>query len=273
MRQPRSSWQRWPPRLPMRSKGSPVVSKVGEPSFRTLPAPTVGTDWTDPASPLGNISIRMILQEKRGTFTSLITGKEVPVVYRNSLMSEPLIVVINEPPSLAATQVQYIPHPSSRGPMTSAKELKTWCEDRENNRSRVFLLFCVRKNEMLESRFKNWANLLNCLVNSMEDHGIRVFCQDRSGDLLLSAPSANSRKGRCTQRLPQRNTWPPAGRILSSWPGHHGVIYLVGAIDEWTAVKKLEGRSLPDHYIQPWCVLERRTQWKEQQRTTTYILF
>ena len=32
----RLSWQRWPPRLPMRSKGSPVVSKVREASFRAL---------------------------------------------------------------------------------------------------------------------------------------------------------------------------------------------------------------------------------------------
>ena len=116
----------------------------------------------------------MILQEKGGAITSLITGKEVSLVNRNSLMSEPLIVVINDPTSLASTQVQYIPHPGSRGPMTGSKELKSRCEDREDNCSRVFLFFCVRKNEMLDSWFKNRAYLLNGLVNSVEDHSFRV---------------------------------------------------------------------------------------------------
>ena len=104
----------------------------------------------------------------------LIAGKEVPMVNRNSLISEPSIVVIDDPPFLTTTQVQNIPHPGSRGPMTGTKELKSRCEDRKDNSSCVFLFICVSKNKMLDSRFKNWANLFNCLVNSMEDHIIRV---------------------------------------------------------------------------------------------------
>ena len=77
-------------------------------------------------------------------------------------------------PPFSPTQVQNIPHSGSRGPMTGTKELKSRCEDRKDNSSCVFLFICVSKNKMLDSRFKNWANLFNCLVNSMEDHIIRV---------------------------------------------------------------------------------------------------
>ena len=123
---------------------------------------------------LGSISRWMILQQKGGTLTPLITGKEVPMVNRNSLMSEPSIVVIDDPPFLTTTQVQNIPHPGSRGPMAGTIELKARCEDRKDNSSCMFLFICVSKNKMLDSRFKNRANLFNSLVNSMEDHTIRV---------------------------------------------------------------------------------------------------
>ena len=171
----------------MRSNGSPVVSKVGEASFRALHAPPMGSEGAGPvASPcrelqrgishplLGSISRWMILQQKGGALTPLITGKEVPMVNRNSMMSEPSIVVIDDPPFLTTTQVQNIPHPGSRGPMTGTKELKSRCEDRKDNSSCMFLFICVSKNKMLDSRFKNRANLFNGLVNSMEDHIIRV---------------------------------------------------------------------------------------------------
>ena len=119
---------------------------------------------------LGSVSRWMILQQKGGALTPLIAGKEVPMVNRNSLISEPSIVVIDDPPFLTTTQVQNIPHPGSRGPMTGTKELKSRCEDPKDNSSCMFLFICVSKNKMLDSRFKNWANLFNCLVNSMEDH-------------------------------------------------------------------------------------------------------
>ena len=48
----RSSWRRRPPRLPMRSNGSPVVSKVGEVSLRAQ-ALTVETTVADSAASLG----------------------------------------------------------------------------------------------------------------------------------------------------------------------------------------------------------------------------
>ena len=92
-------------------------------------------------------------------------------------MLEPLIVVIDNPSSLASTQVQYIPHLSHRGPMTCAKELKPCGEDSKDNYSRMLLFFGISKNEMLDSRFKNRAHLLNWLVNSMEDHGVWVFAR------------------------------------------------------------------------------------------------
>ena len=168
----------------MRSNGSPVVSKVEEVSLGTS---TYGGDhgsrfssiakhWRGGIShpSLGNVRSHVILLEDGGAITSLITGKKVSLVYRHSLVSEPLIVVINDPTSLASTQVQYIPHPCSRGPMTGSKKLKSRCEDREDDCSRVFLFFYVRENEMLDSRLKARAYFLNGLVNSVEDHSVRI---------------------------------------------------------------------------------------------------
>ena len=119
----------------MRSNGSPVVSKVGEVSLRRL-ALSVGNHgsrfsnirhWRERISylSLSNVRSHVILLENGDAITSLITGKEVSLADLHSLMSEPLIVVINDPTSLASTQVEYIPHPCSRSPMTDSKKHKS----------------------------------------------------------------------------------------------------------------------------------------------------
>ena len=74
--------------------------------------------------PLGNISNRAIHLERGGTVTSLITGKEITLMNRYLVMSEPQVVVIDNPPFFTSTQVQNVPHLGDRGPMTCSKELK-----------------------------------------------------------------------------------------------------------------------------------------------------
>ena len=71
---------------------------------------------------------------------------------RNLVMSEPLVVVIDNPPFLTSTQVQNVPHLGDRGPMTCSKELKPRSEDSKDNCPCVFLFLRVSKNEMLDGR-------------------------------------------------------------------------------------------------------------------------
>ena len=93
---------------------------------------------------------------------------------RHLVVAESLIVVVNNPPLFASTQVKNVPHLGHLGPMTSAKELIAWRENSEHNCSCTLLFLRVSKDKMPGDGIMKRAYLLKGRVDSVVDHCIRV---------------------------------------------------------------------------------------------------
>ena len=132
----RSPWRRRLLSLPISSKGSPVCSNVGEPAFWVVSAAsaTDGASAVDPAaSPCTGVGAFLtdswaISVSGRSAWggvaiTTLIAGKEIAMMHGHLVVPGSLIVVVDNPPFLASTQVKNIPLLGHLSPMTSSKEL------------------------------------------------------------------------------------------------------------------------------------------------------
>ena len=92
-------------------------------------------------------------------------------------MPESLIVVVDNPPFLASTQVKNVPHLGHLCPMTSSNELIAGSENSEHNCSCALLFLRVGKDKMFGDRIMERAHLLNGRVDSVKDDRVRIPTQ------------------------------------------------------------------------------------------------
>ena len=130
--------------------------------------------WGIGNPPLGNIGHGTISLKWGVAITTLIAGKEITMMNGHLVVAESLIVVVNNPPLFASTQVKNVPHLGHLGPMTSARELIALRENSEHNCSCTLLFLRVSKDKMLGDGIMERAHLLKGRVDSVVDHCIRV---------------------------------------------------------------------------------------------------